>query len=121
MSTHGERDQQRELKTIRAMIGIYCRDHHHTRGGLCGECGGLWAYAQERIARCPFGVTKPTCAKCTVHCYKPAMRAEVRNVMRYAGPRMMWRHPWLTVLHMMHGRGEAPTLEKRSPDETRRS
>jgi len=42
---------------------------------------------------------KPTCARCPVHCYRPAMRTEVQQVMRYAGPRMLWRHPWLALRH----------------------
>ena len=42
-----------------------------------------------------FGDDKPTCANCKVHCYSEAMRERVRDVMRYAGPRMLWRHPVL--------------------------
>ncbi len=101
---------RRELETVRAMIGIHCHDLHGVRSGLCGECEQLWAYAQERAGRCPFGEDKPTCAKCTVHCYRKDMRARIRAVMRHAGPRMMWRHPWLTLVHVLHGIGEAPDL-----------
>ena len=31
------------------------------------------------------------------------MRAKVRDVMRYAGPKMMLRHPLLTLLHLFEG------------------
>jgi len=103
-----ERRLQREFTTVRAMIGMYCRDHHETRDALCADCEQLWQYAQARVDKCPFGIEKPTCAKCPVHCYKRDMREQIRNVMRYAGPRMMWRHPWLTVLHIVHGREDAP-------------
>jgi hypothetical protein len=27
------------------------------------------------------------------------MREPIKAVMRYAGPRMMYRHPWLAVRH----------------------
>jgi hypothetical protein len=61
-------------------------------------------YAQERIARCPFGDGKPVCNKCTVHCYNPEMRARVQTVMRYAGPRMFWHHPILAIRHLYRSR-----------------
>jgi len=96
------------MKTVRAMIGIYCQDHHETGPHLCADCEALWQYAQQRVVRCPFGTDKPTCAKCTVHCYKRNMRKRIRSVMRYAGPRMTWRRPWLTLLHMLHGRKDPP-------------
>ena len=76
---HAPRRLAREEKTIAAMIAMYCRDHHGTvgqpdaAGGLCEECAALLDYARRRLDRCPFGVDKPTCAKCTTHCYKPAM------------------------------------------------
>lgn len=91
---------ERELRTIEAMIGLFCRDLHGSGSGLCQECGVLRAYAHERLVRCPFGASKPTCANCTVHCYHGERRERVRSVMRYAGPRMLLRHPVLTLLHL---------------------
>lgn len=90
----------RERHTIQLMIEIHCRDHHHPTETLCAECQGLLAYAMQRIDKCPFQDDKPTCAKCPIHCYKPGMREQVRQVMRYAGPRMMLRHPVLAASHM---------------------
>ncbi|HEY4760620.1 MAG TPA: nitrous oxide-stimulated promoter family protein [Thermoguttaceae bacterium] len=91
----------RERRTIGAMIDIYCRRQHGQAEGLCAECRQLFDYAMLRIDKCPFQENKPTCAKCTVHCYKPQMREQVRKVMRYAGPRMMFFHPILTILHYL--------------------
>lgn len=92
-----------ERDTLRAMIRIYCRQQH---GGnpLCDECSQLWDYAEERLARCPFGVEKPTCQNCEVHCYQPEMRQRIREVMRYAGPRVIWHHPLMAVRHLIHNR-----------------
>ncbi|MFO6484177.1 nitrous oxide-stimulated promoter family protein [Escherichia coli] len=42
---------------------------------------------------------KPACKQCPVHCYQPAKREEMKQIMRWAGPRMLWRHPILTVRH----------------------
>jgi len=44
---------------------------------------------------------KPTCALCPIHCYKPAMREQIRDVMRYAGPRMLRHHPILSIRHLL--------------------
>lgn len=93
----------REKRTVRAMIGIYCRAHHGTSGHLCSQCDELLKYATERLDRCPFGGQKPTCADCPVHCYKPAMREAVKRVMRHAGPRLIFKHPILAVQHFIDG------------------
>src|SRR5512145_3194059 len=90
-----KRRLERERRTIRAMIGIYCLDHHGT-SKLCPNCVELLTYATERIEKRTFQTQKPICSICSVHCYKPAMRERVRHVMRYAGPRMVIRHPVLT-------------------------
>lgn len=97
MGTWGRR-RRREEKTLAAMVRIYCRAHH---GGaeICEECRVLLRYAHVRLDRCPFGEGKPTCVRCPVHCYKPEPREKVRQVMRFAGPRMLWRHPILAFLH----------------------
>ena len=85
------------------MIGIFCRGQHGTGKELCAECSELLEYAYERLGRCPFGEDKPTCAKCPVHCYKRSMREKAVGVMRYAGPRMAYRHPLLALSHWMDG------------------
>ncbi len=94
---------RREKNTMRKMIDIYCRGHHGRDRKLCADCGQLLEYAMQCIDRCPFREEKPVCGKCPVHCYKPVMREQIRRVMRYAGPRMLIRHPVLTVLHHLDG------------------
>ena len=89
----------RETETVQLMIELYCRDRHGSKG-LCDACTQMADYAAGRIAKCPFGEHKPACADCTVHCFKPDMRAKIREVMRYAGPRMVWRHPLLALKHL---------------------
>ena len=69
-------------------------------------------YATRRLDRCVFGDDKPTCANCAVHCYNAPMREAVRNVMRYAGPRMLLRHPVLAIAHLRDGRRPAPPLPR---------
>ncbi len=100
----------RELKTIRAMAWIYCHDLHGEDDALCTECEELMRYATRRLDRCVFGDDKPTCVNCTVHCYNEEMREQVRVMMRYAGPRMLLRHPLLALAHVRDGRRPAPDL-----------
>ncbi len=46
----------RELKTIAAMLRLYCRGHgHQGRSPLCAECDALVEYATRRLERCVFG------------------------------------------------------------------
>lgn len=94
---------EREKQTISSMLRIFCRDHHGRRPQLCNECQALSDYALGRLDHCPFGEAKTTCFQCPVHCYKPAMREEVKKVMRYAGPRMIYHHPWMALRHRWHG------------------
>jgi hypothetical protein len=93
----------REWETMKAMIRIHCRDHHSPVNEICGECRQLLDYAAVRLERCRFGVEKPTCANCPVHCYQRARREQVKGVMRYAGPRMLWEHPVMSLRHWLDG------------------
>ena len=93
----------REKQTIEAMIAIYCRGKHRSPEMPCAECSELLEYALARLDRCPFGPDKPPCAKCRNHCYRPALRDRVKAVMRYAGPRMLWKHPLLALRHQLDG------------------
>ncbi|MGA2176057.1 MAG: nitrous oxide-stimulated promoter family protein [Verrucomicrobiota bacterium] len=100
----------REWVTMEAMIRIHCRDHHKATAALCPECQQLLDYASVRLERCRFGAEKPTCAKCPVHCYQRARREQVKVVMRYAGPRMLWEHPVMSLRHWLDGFRRAPAV-----------
>lgn len=91
---------ERERKTMLTMIQMYCKKVHDYKHELCQECSELFNYAEERLKYCHFGEEKPTCEKCPVHCYKPDMREKVRQVMRYAGPRMIYTHPIMGFRHL---------------------
>jgi len=48
----------------------------------------LLAYALERLER-SMQNPKPACKHCEIHCYKPAHREKIREVMRYSGKRLI--------------------------------
>ena len=116
MSMSGRR-MDREWKTVQAMISLYCQDLHGTENGLCQKCFELQEFASIRLGKCPYQEEKPTCANCPTHCYRPDRREEIREVMRYAGPRMLKRHPILAIRHLLDGRREAPPLKRSSQSE----
>lgn len=90
------------------MIAMYCRDHHGNVEELCAECAALCDYAMERLDQCVYGLGKPACKHCPVHCYRKSMREDMRAVMRYAGPRMIWEHPLMAFRHFIDSRRKVP-------------
>jgi hypothetical protein len=97
------RRMTRERRTVEAMIDLYCHGLHGSTNGRCVNCEALYSYARQRLQKCPFQEGKTTCAKCPLHCYRPEMRQQIRTVMRYAGPRMLYRHPVLALQHLVDG------------------
>jgi hypothetical protein len=98
----------REIKTIETMVRMYCRRHHETQTGICRECDELLTYAKHRLEKCPFQGGKTTCAKCPVHCYKTDKREKIREVMKFSGPKMIFIHPIMALLHIKDGLRKKP-------------
>lgn len=96
-------DQKREQEkyVVSEMIRIYCKGNHNMHKSLCPSCLELLQYCEARVDRCPQMETKTFCSACKVHCYKPQMREQIKNVMRYAGPKMITVHPILALKHML--------------------
>ena len=92
----------RERLTMSKMVGMYCSARHDGSADiLCESCREFLDYAEIRLEKCPYGEDKPTCANCPIHCYKPARKAQANKIMRYAGPRMLLRHPLLAIAHQL--------------------
>ena len=106
------RRMQREADTMEVMIRCYCRDLHGQTKGLCHNCQQLLNYAHNRLQHCPFQEGKTTCANCSVHCYNPAQRNAIREIMRYVGPRMLLRHPLLSIKHSIDGWRKTPVKKR---------
>ena len=85
---------EREKLVIGDMIAIYCRKHHRIDNDvLCDECVQLLSYARHRLDLCP---------KCEIHCYSREKREQIRAVMRYVGPRMLFIHPLTALRHLIY-------------------
>ena len=90
---------EQEKQTVEQMIRLYCRKKEGNET-LCLQCREVLEYAHARLSRCPFGEKKGTCRLCTIHCYKPEMRERMREIMRWAGPRMLLYHPVAAIRHL---------------------
>ena len=99
--------REKEKEVVSLMIRLYCKKQHGTKQGLCPECTALNDYARSRSDRCPFMEEKTFCSNCRVHCYQPEMREEIRKVMRFSGPRMIFYHPVMAIRHVIASQREA--------------
>lgn len=94
---------EEEKKTLELMIGMYCRSVHKEKE-ICSECKGLLDYSFKRIGMCRWKEEKPNCSDCETHCFKPVMKQKIAEVMRYSGPRMIYRHPVIAFKYLLRKR-----------------
>lgn len=95
-----------EMQVIKLMVHDYCRIRHgrSRREPLCPECSSLLDYAVKRLESCPRFTQRTTCRRCTVHCYSPSRRQQIRDLMRFMGPRMLYLHPVIAIRHLIADR-----------------
>jgi len=102
---------EREKKTVENMIGIYCKINHHSQT-LCNECLTMLEYAHSKLDKCPYSVEKPSCNNCPIHCYRQPEKDKIKEIMRFSGPKMMTRHPYLAIMHLIDRKREVKELKK---------
>lgn len=90
-----EKKRMVEVRIVACMIDVYEKGNP---GKI--DTGALKEYAAKRISCCPRMAEKTFCSACPIHCYRKKEQEEIREVMRYAGPRMLVRHPLMTLSHM---------------------
>ena len=94
-----DRRKEYDKRVLETMCRDYCRSvHGHAQ--LCGECAELLAYSCESIDKCPLGRKKTTCRKCTIHCFAPERKHEIRDVMRFSGKRLIRQHPIMALRYL---------------------
>ena len=101
------REMYHDLKTLALFIDLYCRYKHPDSPRLqaelrthdvkliagkpivlCPECTKLLAHAFVKRSHCPMH-PKPMCKHCPSHCYHPTYRAQIREVMKFSGRKML--------------------------------
>lgn len=96
--------QKNDIKLIGKFVEVYCDGKHGTTHrtsfelpadlgvrSFCDECAAFMSYAVARRIKCPLEAEKPSCKHCRIHCYGKAQREKVREIMAYAGRRLMLR------------------------------
>jgi len=94
----------KDLRILCDFVAIYCQENHQTKERtpfafkdeqlnnavsenplmLCQDCGRLLNHGMVKLMMCPYD-PKPMCKKCPTHCYAPAYREKMREVMRFSG------------------------------------
>lgn len=92
-----KRTEEKEL--VAYMIKLYCRKKHKNKE-LCEKCRDLLFYAERRIELCPFMEEKTFCSSCKSHCYQKEKRQQMKEVMRWAGPRLLFYRPVIGWKHV---------------------
>jgi hypothetical protein len=96
--------QKQDIRLIGKFVEVYCNGKHQPREKLpfnlpenlgerqlCDECADFMEYSVARRLKCPLEVEKPSCKHCRIHCYAPKQREKIREIMSYAGKKMMMR------------------------------
>jgi len=91
---------EKEKNIVGSMIRMFCSMKHRSKD-LCLDCRELLDYAKKRLNSCLFQDEKTACSKCKVHCYSPQMRKKIVTVMRFAGPRMIFKNPAALINHVL--------------------
>jgi len=93
--------RERESIIVQTMIAMYCSANHGGNETLCLSCKLVSGYSSKRLLSCMFGELKPVCKECPVHCYSPQMREQIRQIMQWAGPKMVFRKPIYAFIHLI--------------------
>ena len=94
---------EHERRVVADMIALYCCKKH-SGSELCEMCRALAEYADRRTVACPRMEDKTFCSQCPTHCYRHDMREQIREVMRFAGPRIIFYHPVAALRHLWYSK-----------------
>jgi len=100
---------QKDADKLVRFLSMYCDAHHDHRlrepfvfshlkmpakvmegPQMCDECSRLLRHAVVMRALCPLD-PKPKCRNCPRHCYRPIYREQMERVMKYSGPRSIFK------------------------------
>jgi hypothetical protein len=98
------KNQKSDIRLIGKIVEVYCAGKHGEAERdplalpevmgvrcLCPECAAFIKYAVTKRLNCPLEAEKPSCKHCRIHCYDGPRREKMREIMAYAGRRLMMR------------------------------
>lgn len=92
---------EKEKRTLEFMINLYCEKKHKLGIRKCKDCREIFQYASTQLDQCKFGEKKLSCKKCRVHCFSPEKREEIRKIMRFSGPRIIFYRPQYYIRYIL--------------------
>jgi len=112
--------KSKDIRVLANFISIFCRENHQTENKdtfhskdvglasalgksdlvLCQDCQRLLSHGVAKLLLCPYD-PKPTCRKCTTHCYAPGYRDKIRQVMRFSGMYLVKHGRLDLILHYL--------------------
>ena len=91
---------EKDRRILEAIGRIYCKGNHAGRAkdaaGMCPECRGVIEQTLARAEACPHG-HEGNCQDCATPCQRGEAQQRIKAIMRYAAPRMMFRHPLMAL------------------------
>ena len=94
-----ERKLCEEYEIVCEMIDLYHRKNDRFSDG---DISDLKAYVKSKLYSCPHGSNKPFCSYCKIHCYEPVRRDQIREIMRFSGPRFIFYRPGKSIKHLLY-------------------
>nr|WP_293444379.1 nitrous oxide-stimulated promoter family protein [Prevotella sp.] len=92
--------KERDKQTVKLMIQMYCK-HRLKTSQIPEKYRQLINYANTRLDHCSWGKDKPACKDCPHHCFLPEKQKEIREVMKWSGPRMLIWSPRSAFRHLL--------------------
>lgn len=99
-------DQEKE--TLREMVTLYCRYRLKAKS-MPESYEQLVDYAFRRLERCRWGTKKPNCHQCKIHCYAPDKRKQMREIMKWTGPKMIIYAPMKAMRYLINSMRPNPS------------
>ncbi len=91
----------KEKRTLKFMINLYCEKKHKLGIEDCSNCKELYDYAANRLDGCRYGENKTSCKSCIVHCFSNEKREEIKKIMRFSGPRIIFYRPYYYISYIL--------------------
>lgn len=96
-------ENAKDRATMEAIGKIYCRGNHDAAARsndiMCPDCRQTIEHTLERASSCPYGHNH-NCEDCETHCQRGQSQQDIKRIMRYAAPRMAYRHPLMTLVYL---------------------
>lgn len=86
-------DYKKQLLDI--MFDIYIKDHESEKDSM----ESLRLYSHNRLENCQNKDKRNFCSSCSIRCFSKNRREDIKRVMKYSGPRLIFYRPLALLRH----------------------